>query len=50
MKDVESFSLDELQEAEKHAFYIKAIKKVAKVYVCGDCNQSFTQACHIMYK
>ena len=30
---------------EKHAFYIKDIKKISNLYLCGHCSQSFTQAC-----
>jgi len=30
-----------------HAFLIEDIKKLARQYACGHCNQQFTQACHL---
>ena len=32
---------------EGHAFLIKDITKLAKFYVCNDCQGRFTQACHL---
>ena len=32
---------------EEHAFYIKDISKLAKIYACVHCRSRFTQACHL---
>ena len=32
---------------EGHAFLIKDVTKLAKTYVCNDCRDRFTQACHL---